>query len=692
MTEKDLRLVGIVDNLIYFFSILFLCTLTNSIFLNQLGYYIPLVLIIIRFYLTKENPFTKTGLEFAFVFYIIAEILSTLFSVNAGQSLQNLSKRFLLIPITYTFLISSHDFDRTKKFVLIYLGSAIITMIVYLGLSYNYFINNFYQLYESGPSTFQYPITSSELMSFSLVFLFAFLINEKTSVRNRLFILILFIINLLALLATYKRTGWIGAAAGILVVIIISRKWILLSPVILLIIVGALIEKNISSVTIYDYKPANINVNLKFDTEGRAYNILVEGDDYFISDFENGLIKYHNNQLIRKYELDAPVVDFKKWTDSFYVANLIDIKFILMKSSGNGTLEQQAGFLSPGFTSDWRIFNGYMYVIDSDSGMTIFRNPNNLNDRLRYKNELGSDFEKVFVDSSYIVLFTKFKDLTIIPIENKLPGKSIITKKLSDKSELIYYKDSKLIISENNGLNLYSIQTDKIVVTDKNDKIADAFTATESNNKLFVATTGKELFEIVLPLKNELNIISTFNLGIVPKSIAYSDGKLFVTHVKRNRLLSIVDPYLPSNFTRLSLWRAGLLILKDNPIVGVGDIDLAGLYKQYKRASDKEIQGHMHNNYVHLLVTLGVFGFAAVIFLLIKILIVHIKNYFSLKDEPFASSYALGATGSFIAFLVSGLTEWNFGDHEIITMIWFMLAISLSFVKYRTGKKVSIPE
>jgi len=333
-----------------------------------------------------------------------------------------------------------------------------------------------------------------------------------------------------------------------------------------------------------------------------------------------------------------------------------------------------------------------MYVIDSDSGMTIFRNPNNLNDRLRYKNELGSDLEKVFVDSSYIALFSKFKDLTIIPMENKLPGKSIITKKLSDKSELIYYKDSKLMISENNGLNLYTIQNGKIVVADKNDKIADAFTATESSEKLFIATTGKELFEIALPLKNELNIISTFNLGIVPKSVAYSEGKLFVTHVKRNRLLSIVDPYLPSNFTRLSLWRAGLLILKDNPIAGVGDIDLAELYKQYKRASDKEIQGHMHNNYVHLLVTLGIFGFVAVVFLLIKILIVHIKNYFSLKDEPFAASYALGAAGSFIAFLVSGLTEWNFGDHEIITMIWFMLAISLSFVKYKTGKKASIPE
>jgi len=276
--------------------------------------------------------------------------------------------------------------------------------------------------------------------------------------------------------------------------------------------------------------------------------------------------------------------------------------------------------------------------------------------------------------------------LKLFSLKNYLPDKLIIIKKFPQQSDLIFYKDSKLIIAGKEGLKLYSLETGKVVVSDLNTNINDAFTAAESGNKLFISTTKKSLIEFELPLKNKLVVKLILNLDFVPKSIAYNDGKLIISQVKRSRLLSAIDMYIPSNFVRLALWRAGWLIFKDYPLFGVGDIDLAPLYKQYKRNYDKEIQGHMHNNYIHLMVTLGIFGFIAVIFLLVKILIIHIKNYFILKGETFAAPYALGAAGSFIAFLISGLTEWNFGDHEIITMIWFMLALSIAFEKSHKNK------
>lgn len=688
MPLQNYKMISIIDKLIYFFSILFLCTLTNSIFLNQTGYYLSLILIVFRFYLTRDNPFYKTGLEYAFLFYIVAEILSTIFSIDPAHSFRNLMKRFFLIPIIYTFVYSAKDFKSTKRFVLVYLGAALATMFVYLGLSYNYFINNFYQLYESGPSTFQYPITSSELMSFSLVFLFAFLMNEKMTIKYRLIVFVLFAVNLMALLATYKRTGWMGAAAGILFVIVLGRKWILLIPVMLLLITSAFIEKNISAVHIYDISSHTLVTKDEFKTGGRAYSILPEDSVFYVSDFENGLIKIKNSNVLDKYNLGSPVVDFKKWKDNFYVANLIDTRFVLMHKNANNKLDRVDEFITPGFTRGWCIANGFIYVIDSDSGMTIFRNPLNLKGRIRITKGVGVDNEKIFVDSAFAILFSKSKELKVFSLKNSLPDKLIVTKKFSDRSDLIFYKDSKLIIVEDNGPKLYSIESDKIIVTDVNKNIAGAYSAIESDNRLFITTTKKDLVELELPFKNKLIVKSFFNLDFMPKSIAYDNGNLFVTEVKRSRLLSSVDLYVPSNFARLALWRAGWLIFKDHPIVGVGDIDLADLYKQYKRTFDKEIQGHLHNNYIHLLVTLGILGFIAVIFLLLKIFIVHIKNYSALKGEPFAASYALGAAGSFVAFLVSGLTEWNFGDHEIITMVWFMLALSIAFVKYRKGKIV----
>lgn len=683
MHDLKNRMINIIDKLIYFFSIVFLLSLTNSIFVNQIGYYFSLIFIVLRFYLTKENPFNKTGLEYAFLFYITAEILSTIFSIDSAHSFHNLMKRFFLIPIVYTFVYSAKDFESTKRFVLVYLAAALVTMLVYLGLSYNYFINNFYQLYESGPSTFQYPITSSELMSFSLVFLFAFLIREKMPNKYRLLVLVLFVVNLLSLLATYKRTGWMGAAAGILFVIVLGRKWIVLFPLLILLIVIAFIEKNISEVHIYDLNQNGLVKKFEFKTEGRSNSIFPEGNEYYVSDFENGLIKYKGNNILDKNNFDSPVVDFKIWQDNFYVAHLIDTRFVLMNKDANNKLKRVDEFITPGFTTDWCVSNGFFYVIDSDSGLSVFRNPSDIKNKIRFSKNIGRDNQKIFVDSTFLILFSKSKELNVFSLKDSLPDKLILTKKFSDSSNLIFYKNSKLIISEEKGLKLFSIESDKIVETDFNEKITGVINAVENENKLFITTTQKDLVELELPLKNKLKVKSSFSLGFVPKNIAYSNGSLFISHVKRSRLLSTFDPYIPSNFSRFALWRTGWLIFKDYPLVGVGDIDLADLYKQYKRNYDKEIQGHMHNNYIHLLVTLGILGFIATMFLLLKILIIHVKNYYKLKGEPFAESYALGSAGSFAAFLVSGLTEWNFGDHEIITMVWFMLALSIAFVRNR---------
>jgi hypothetical protein len=77
-------------------------------------------------------------------------------------------------------------------------------------------------------------------------------------------------------------------------------------------------------------------------------------------------------------------------------------------------------------------------------------------------------------------------------------------------------------------------------------------------------------------------------------------------------------------------------------------------------------------------------------FLIVTIFKIHIKNYISLKNEPFAGSYSLGANGVFLAFLVAGLSEWNFGNHQVITMVWFTLAISIAFVNYAKRKESKV--
>lgn len=116
----------------------------------------------------------------------------------------------------------------------------------------------------------------------------------------------------------------------------------------------------------------------------------------------------------------------------------------------------------------------------------------------------------------------------------------------------------------------------------------------------------------------------------------------------------------------------------DNPIFGLGDIDLKNIYPKYKASYEKEVFGHLHNNYFHLLAILGGFGFIIVMILFYIVAKTNINIYFITKNTPFISSITLGIAGAFIGFLFSGLAEWNFGDHEIITFVWFLTGLSIA--------------
>ncbi len=273
MNQRTGAGTSILDKTIFFFFIVFILSLSNSIFVNQIGYYTCLILLLVRFYTTKENPFSRTGMETAFIWFIIAEIISALLSDFQSASFINVFKRSLLLGIVYVTLGSSFYVSRTKIYFKFYIIASLITCLIYLYHSYSYFQNNLFGQLESGPSVFQYPITSSEIMSFTVVFLFAFLINEKTNWRNRFLILIGLLISSAALFATYKRTGWLGTAFGLLIILIIKKQWKILIPAAAALLIYLMVSRDMSSFTIYDLKDNPVR-EFQIETSGRASDIL----------------------------------------------------------------------------------------------------------------------------------------------------------------------------------------------------------------------------------------------------------------------------------------------------------------------------------------------------------------------------------------------------------------------------------
>lgn len=149
------------------------------------------------------------------------------------------------------------------------------------------------------------------------------------------------------------------------------------------------------------------------------------------------------------------------------------------------------------------------------------------------------------------------------------------------------------------------------------------------------------------------------------------------------RAKSIVDFTNPTNVGRMNMWSTGLRMWQDKPVFGFGDIDLYDTYLTYRTPTGDEPAGHLHNNYVHLLVTIGAAGLLTVLAMFFVIVKHELSVFQRSSADPFIRNIALGAIAVFTGFMVNGFFEWNFGDHEIMVFVWF--TVGLCVAAGRTG-------
>ena len=151
---------------------------------------------------------------------------------------------------------------------------------------------------------------------------------------------------------------------------------------------------------------------------------------------------------------------------------------------------------------------------------------------------------------------------------------------------------------------------------------------------------------------------------------------LFAPFPIKERALSIVDFNHPSIKARFIMWDVGLKIIRDYPILGIGDTDIIKVYTHYKKIEFHGEGSHLHNNFFQVAATLGLTGLAVWLALMIYLFVRQIKIYFRTKSDSLLNSLAVASIVSMAAFQVSGLTEWNFGDFEFDAVLWFMLALA----------------
>lgn len=153
---------------------------------------------------------------------------------------------------------------------------------------------------------------------------------------------------------------------------------------------------------------------------------------------------------------------------------------------------------------------------------------------------------------------------------------------------------------------------------------------------------------------------------------------------QRNRVTSIWDPDYPSNRQRIELIRGGWDIFLDNMLLGTGPGDLAREYEKHMPRGAEVIYGHMHNTFLHIAATRGIIGLLAFLWFALSVYRM-LAAALRMDGPPLEKGWVAGSIGAFTGFLINGLFEWNFGDAEVITVLYIIIG-SIILLQSQSGR------
>lgn len=683
-TNND-RIIEILDRIGFVFLFIFAASLTTSIFVNQIGYFGALLILLTKFYFQKKFEKRKSGLETLFILLIISEIISALLSDYHYQAFHNTFKRAILLPVVYMPVYYLRNEKRFKRIFYAFLVFAALGMMVYLYFAYQYYIYQLYSKESKGPSIFQYVMTAGGLMSVVTIILISFLFLKENKLRYKIILVMAILISVASLISSYTRAAWLGTVAGVVVLFLLHKRWIFVGAVAILSGIFFSLTQTTSEISIFKIEKSSRKVydQKTYDSKGRAHGIVEMNNVFYVSDYEAGITKWKLEdstfKFISQFDTPSPARGIS-CNDSLIFVHLLDSRILVIKPE-NDSIEIVASIIPQNVVGSFLVYNNFLLLTEGEFGISIIDISDPSKPIFLKSFSLSDEKNKVVFTGIAVkqnILYALLDDKKFYVLDFKDPSNIKILKEIptEDKPASIYIESDYLIIGDGiKGIKIYNIskaENPKIIRGIKTRVIPNIIKF-DGNDIIFTDFAGKIYLVDIHGNVNELKDFESKISGLIK-----SDQKWVATYFYRSRLSSIYDPYHPSNIERMNQIRVAFKIFAEYPFFGVGNIDFNETYKKYREPFDKYTYGHLHNNYTHMLATLGLFGFLVFIILLIKISFIHIETIKLTVNKNFYNILSKGLFAAFIGICVSGLFEYNFGDHEIATMLWFTVGMSLT--------------
>jgi O-antigen ligase len=134
------------------------------------------------------------------------------------------------------------------------------------------------------------------------------------------------------------------------------------------------------------------------------------------------------------------------------------------------------------------------------------------------------------------------------------------------------------------------------------------------------------------------------------------------------RLISTFDVKQESNLDRIRMIEAGVEIIKDYPVLGVGPANIKEVYPLYRKHDAPRFRiPHLHNNLVQIWAERGVLALVAYVMLITLFVVECVRA----RPGPYREAGIAVA----VALSAAGFFEFNFGDTEVFWLLLDVMAL-----------------
>lgn len=128
------------------------------------------------------------------------------------------------------------------------------------------------------------------------------------------------------------------------------------------------------------------------------------------------------------------------------------------------------------------------------------------------------------------------------------------------------------------------------------------------------------------------------------------------------------------NAGRVAIYRVNLDIIHDHPVFGLGfGRYQAAALPYYRKVEAADRRSHAHSNFLQIAAEAGLLALAA--FGLVFATGLRFGFEGIIGRAPPARATAAGAFGGIVGFLIGGLTQYTYGDGEVVLAMWCVMAV-----------------